>query len=66
MNIRGKGKGVIATKKYMKGEYICEYEGDLITYGKAQKREDEYIEEQKKRAYKGYLFYFTFKNKRLW
>ena len=66
MNIRGKGKGVITTKKYMKGEYICEYEGDLITYGKAQKREEEYLEDKKGRAYKGYLFYFTFKNKKLW
>ena len=66
MNIRGKGKGIKATKKFIKGEYICEYEGDLITYGKAKKREEEYLEGKKRKAYKGYMFYFTFKDKKLW
>ena len=50
MNIRGKGKGIKATKKFIKGEYICEYEGNLITYGKAKKREEEYLEGQKRNS----------------
>ena len=50
----------------MKGELICEYEGELIAHGKANKREEEYLKGQRRRAYKGYMFYFTFKGKKLW
>ena len=35
-----KGLGVFATKAFAKGEFICEYAGELIEYKTAQKRYD--------------------------
>ena len=61
MNIRGKGKGVISTRFIKRGEFICEYVGELLTHEQAMEREDVY----NKRGLKvGYMFYFQSKGKR--
>ena len=39
-DIPGKGKGVVTTRKYSKGEFICEYVGELLPYQEAKEREE--------------------------
>jgi hypothetical protein len=39
VHVFGKGKGVIATKSFLKGDFVCEYHGELITRKEAFYRE---------------------------
>lgn len=36
-----KGRGVATTSKLEKGEYVCEYLGELITLGEVKRREQQ-------------------------
>lgn len=65
VDIPKKGKGVITTRSYREGEFICEYEGDLLSHKDALKREQEYLKHCGE-TYKGYMYYFSFKNKKYW
>ena len=38
------GWGVIAERKFLKGMYVCEYSGDLISKAEAARREKMYTE----------------------
>jgi histone-lysine N-methyltransferase SETD8 len=60
VEIEGKGRGVKATRKFIKGELICEYSGDLIYIDEAKKREKDY---QKDIDIGCYMYYFNFKDK---
>ena len=62
MDIPGKGKGVVAAKNFHKGDFICEYVGELLPYQEAKEREEKYLKKSK-RSYKGYMFFFEYKNK---
>ena len=64
-DIPGKGKGVVTTRKYSKGEFICEYVGELLPYQEAKEREEKYIKESEG-PYKGYMYFFSIKNKTFW
>ena len=65
VDIAGKGKGVVvANKSIKKGEFVCKYIGELISYEKALEREKKYLKLQ--RVYKGYMFFFKFKDENLW
>lgn len=33
-----KGRGVVADKNFVRGEFVIEYDGDLISFDKAKKR----------------------------
>lgn len=65
VDIPKKGKGLVTTRNYKKGEFLCEYEGDLLSHKEALKREQKYLI-QSGESYKGYMYYFSFKSKKYW
>ncbi|XP_063610361.1 N-lysine methyltransferase KMT5A-A-like [Penaeus indicus] len=54
-----KGRGVITTRKFAKGEFVVEYIGDLIDMQEAKEREKIYAQDASKGCYN---YYFTFQN----
>ncbi|KAG0721429.1 N-lysine methyltransferase KMT5A [Chionoecetes opilio] len=54
-----KGRGVVTTRKFKKGEYVVEYIGDLIDVREAKQRESRYAQDSTKGCYN---YYFTFQN----
>uniref|UniRef100_A0A1B0GNZ4 [histone H4]-lysine(20) N-methyltransferase n=1 Tax=Phlebotomus papatasi TaxID=29031 RepID=A0A1B0GNZ4_PHLPP len=54
-----KGRGVVATQAFAKGDFVVEYIGDLISNGEAGKREQIYAEDQNAGCY---MYYFKHKN----
>lgn len=55
-----KGKGVVTTREYKEGEFVCEYE---LPYKDVNKREVAYLKRSGE-SYKGYMYYFAFKGKK--
>ncbi|KAG8514971.1 N-lysine methyltransferase KMT5A, partial [Galemys pyrenaicus] len=53
--IDGKGRGVIATKQFSRGEFVVEYHGDLIEITDAKKREALYAQDPSTGCY---MYYF--------
>ncbi|CAG0878915.1 unnamed protein product [Darwinula stevensoni] len=47
----GKGRGVVASRAFAKGDYVVEYAGDLIDMQEAEKREAEYSRDTSKGCY---------------
>ena len=45
VEVKGKGRGVITTRKFKKGELLCEYTGNLLTYEEGIKKEREYAKD---------------------
>ncbi|XP_067681478.1 N-lysine methyltransferase KMT5A-like [Haliotis asinina] len=60
VHFEGKGRGVMATKPFMKGEFVVEYAGDLIDIGEAKEKEKYYSSNPKVGCY---MYYFIHKNK---
>ncbi|KAL3856505.1 hypothetical protein ACJMK2_011255 [Sinanodonta woodiana] len=58
--IDNKGRGVIADKEFLRGDFVVEYAGDLIDRDVAKNREKKYSE---KPEFGCYMYYFSFKNK---
>jgi len=56
-----KGRGVFAGKVFLKGDYVCEYAGDLIEVQEAKEREIEY---EKDPEIGSYMFFFQYKSKK--
>uniref|UniRef100_A0A1L8DXF6 [histone H4]-lysine(20) N-methyltransferase n=1 Tax=Nyssomyia neivai TaxID=330878 RepID=A0A1L8DXF6_9DIPT len=56
---KGKGRGVVATHAFTKGDFVVEYIGDLISNCEAGKREQIYAEDQNAGCY---MYYFKHKN----
>ena len=54
---------MISTRPFSKGELICEYSGELISYEEAKEREEQY---QENPSVGCYMYYFEYKNKKLW
>lgn len=40
--IENKGRGIFSTRSFERGEFVCEYAGEMITYKQAKKREEIY------------------------
>lgn len=59
--IIGKGRGVIATKFFKRGQFVVEYYGDLIDIDSAKDLEDKYSKDSTVGCY---MYYFEFKNQR--
>ena len=59
--LQGRGRGVFPTRKFWKGEYVCEYAGDLIKIEEAKKREVEY---EKTPHVGSFMFYFDFESEK--
>ena len=55
----GKGRGVVTTREFMKGEFVVEYIGELIDQVKAKEREEEYAQDQNTGCY---MYYFQHRN----
>ncbi|XP_071619415.1 N-lysine methyltransferase KMT5A isoform X3 [Heliangelus exortis] len=58
--IDGKGRGVIATKQFNRGEFVVEYHGDLIEITDAKKREAVYAQDPSTGCY---MYYFQYLSK---
>uniref|UniRef100_A0A6F9DGZ1 [histone H4]-lysine(20) N-methyltransferase n=1 Tax=Phallusia mammillata TaxID=59560 RepID=A0A6F9DGZ1_9ASCI len=54
----GKGRGVVSTRPFSRGEFVVEYAGDLVSWPEARKREQEY---QLDAAVGCYMYYFNAK-----
>lgn len=63
MNFEGKGRGVVTTRKFTKGEFVIEYYGELIDMAEARIREEIYAEDQNTGCY---MYYFKYKNNQYW
>ncbi|XP_014673200.1 PREDICTED: N-lysine methyltransferase SETD8-B-like isoform X2 [Priapulus caudatus] len=61
VDIVGKGRGVVATKPFKRGEFVVEYHGDLISVDVAKLREEQYAATPD--TYGCYMYYFTFNSK---
>ncbi|XP_051972221.1 N-lysine methyltransferase KMT5A-A [Xyrauchen texanus] len=57
--IEGKGRGVFATQKFQKGQYVVEYHGDLLQITDAKKREALYAQDPTTGCYMYYFQYLT-------
>ncbi|XP_016298131.1 N-lysine methyltransferase KMT5A-A-like [Sinocyclocheilus anshuiensis] len=58
--IEGKGRGVFATQKFQKGQYVVEYHGDLLQITDAKKREALYTQDPTTGCY---MYYFQYLSK---
>lgn len=58
--ITDKGRGVIATRNFQRGEFVVEYHGDLIETTDAKRREALYAQDS---ATGCYMYYFQYLNK---
>ena len=59
----GKGRGVVTTRPFTKGEFVVEYAGDLIDLGIARQRENNYSQDKHVGCY---MYYFQHKNNNYW
>ncbi|CAD1468766.1 unnamed protein product, partial [Heterotrigona itama] len=55
----GKGRGILTTREFMKGEFVVEYIGELIDQVTAKKREKIYAQDQNTGCY---MYYFQHRN----
>ncbi|XP_076644253.1 SET domain containing 8 isoform X2 [Halictus rubicundus] len=55
----GKGRGVVTTREFTKGEFVVEYIGELIDQVTAKKREKIYAQDQTTGCY---MYYFQHRN----
>ncbi|KAM8962210.1 N-lysine methyltransferase KMT5A [Pelodytes ibericus] len=58
--ISGKGRGVVATRDFQRGEFVVEYHGDLIEITDAKRREALYALDSSTGCY---MYYFQYLNK---
>ena len=58
-----KGRGVFADRKFARGDFIDEYDGELISSDEAKKRESEYLLNPSVGT--SFMFFFQYKNRRL-
>lgn len=59
----GKGRGVVTTRSFVKGEFVVEYAGELISIEEAQKRELMYARNENIGCY---MYYFKHKDNQHW
>ncbi|CAL1537076.1 unnamed protein product [Lymnaea stagnalis] len=59
-NFENKGRGIVATKVFRKGDFVVEYAGDLIDLETAKVREEEYA---LKPGVGCYMYYFSLADK---
>lgn len=58
-HFEGKGRGIVTTRPFIKGEFVVEYIGDLISVSEAKEREQIYAEDDSTGCY---MYYFKHKN----
>ena len=60
-NVKGKGRGIKATRYFRARSFLVEYRGELMDARKAKRREKQY-----KNVQHCYMFYFTHDGKNRW
>lgn len=63
INTPEKGRGVVATKVFTKGDILCEYAGDLLSHEEAIEQERICEEDP---TIGCYMYYFKYKTRKLW
>lgn len=58
-----KGRGIMAYRRFTKGEFVIEYIGDLIDMTEANKREQLYAKDENTGCY---MYYFKHKSQQYW
>lgn len=58
-HFEGKGRGVVTTRPFLKGEFVVEYIGELISVAEARSREQSYAEDDNTGCY---MYYFKHQN----
>ncbi|XP_021921759.1 N-lysine methyltransferase KMT5A isoform X2 [Zootermopsis nevadensis] len=58
-NFEGKGRGIVTTRLFSKGEFVVEYAGELIDICEAKEREKRYAQDQNTGCY---MYYFNYRN----
>lgn len=59
----GKGRGIVTTREFLKGQYVIEYIGELIDQVAAKKREAEYANDHNTGCY---MYYFQYRGQQYW
>jgi len=59
-NIENKGRGIFSTRRFERGEFVCEYAGEMISYKLAKKREELYAHDS---SIGCYMYFFEHKSK---
>jgi SET domain-containing protein len=59
-HIENKGRGIFATKKFYRGDFVCEYAGEMISYQAAKNREEAYAQDP---SIGCYMYFFEYKSK---
>lgn len=62
-HIEGKGRGVVTNKPFRKGDFLCEYAGELISRKEAVQREIEYANDPNIGSY---MYFFSYKGSDYW
>jgi len=63
MEIEGKGRGVVTSRPFTRGEFVVEYAGDLVDLGVAKQREQDYSNNLHVGCY---MYYFQHAGKNYW
>ena len=63
VDIAEKGRGVVTTRGFKRGELLCEYAGELLTEEEAKRVEEEYRRDP---SIGCYMYYFSHQGKRHW
>ena len=63
VEVQGKGRDVVSTRLFKKGDVICEYSGEHVTFEEAKRREGKYSEDP---LIGSYMYYYAFKDKKFW
>lgn len=59
-HMENKGRGIFATRDFERGQFVCEYAGEMITYKQAKKREELYAQDTQIGCY---MYFFEHKSK---
>lgn len=57
-----KGRGLIAMRPFLRGEFVVEYKGDLVEYAEAVRREAEYAKDN---SIGSYMYFFKYQERRM-
>ncbi|KAL5281533.1 SETD8 family protein [Megaselia abdita] len=58
-NFKDKGRGIVSSKTFERGDFVIEYTGDLIEVSEANEREKKYSLDEKAGCY---MYYFKYNN----
>ena len=58
-----KGRGVVATRSFSRGEFVVEYAGTLVDLEEARRRERVYSQDQNTGCY---MYYFNCRDHNWW